>query len=137
MERDAFGFEPFRERVPLSSMDLRPGEYLASRDVSRRLSNCTSMLVRRGLFLCSAEGVDGDGAPSSLPEFLDVELERDATDCWGDPRLRDFGVETPVFCPGVLSVRLAVAATPPLLRESEDGWEGGEPRAFGVNALLR
>lgn len=55
-EIDDFGFDPFRESVPLSSAGFRPGEYLGSRDVSRRFSKCVSTLERRGVW----SAIDGE-----------------------------------------------------------------------------
>lgn len=77
-----FEVEPFRESVPLSSADFRPGEYLGSRDVSRRFSTWVSTLERRGLFVWSAaDEVGTGGAPSSLPELREVGFASDPADC--------------------------------------------------------
>lgn len=125
---DVFDVEPFRESVPLSSIDLRPGEYLGSRDVSRRFSTCVSTEERLGVFVCSAAGgFRPEGDPSSLPELRDVVLERDVTDCCGEsPPRALLGVTGGPALGGVVSVRVVEAEVFPVLLDRVAGCEGGD-----------
>jgi hypothetical protein len=120
---DGFDAEPFLERVPASSTDFRPGECLASRDVSRRFSTRVSRAGRRGLFDWS-EVFAADGDPSSLPELREVVLEIETVDCWGEPPLRIWvGLEAgePDTFGALGSMRFCGLVVTAVLRERVEG----------------